>query len=204
MSYANVFELNACLDDSLNYCKSHPERRHCQDFSGLLAAAKANLDKGLKVSDERFSHWRMEDGDGRLAWKHLSKELAAVQNKLRRVNAIGYLDQKVMYWDPEMLVAAVNEMVDYLRERTDDLDFAADAADSMERQLERATSEKAESNQALKEYKRFSQVRSDAMVNTVDTIASFRRAVRRELGQHHADYQAIRWPQAVASDEAVL
>lgn len=204
MSYANMFELNKCLKDSLQYCSDHPDRDHCETFEPMLVRALENLTKATDSSDRKFTSWRMEDRDGRLAWKHLARDLAQVQRELKKVNAVGYLDQKVMYWDTGTLVLAVDEMIDYLRERTEDLDFAEEKADKLERQKDSALNDTHDSDEALKDYIRFAQMRSDAMTETVNTIASFRRVLRRELGKKSDDYHSIRWPQAVASDEAVL
>lgn len=204
MSYANINELEVCLVDVLRYCEEHAEREHSQSFEPLLRRAKAEFEESRKLSDQRFARWRAEDGDERLAWKHLARDLGQTQGRLRKVNALGFMDQKVMYWDEGKLIAAVDEMIGYLRERTADLDFAAEQADKLERQKEAAQSDHQGSEMALQDYSRFSQLRADAMANAVATIASFRRTLRRELGRENPEYTSIRWPQAVASDEAVL
>lgn len=204
MSYANMFELTSCLEDALRYCEEHPEREHVATYHGLLKIASRDLKSSVDNSDHYFSSWRMEHREDKLAWKHLSKELAAVQKELSRVNALGYIDQRVLYWDQPMLAAAVAEMIEYLREHKDNLDFAVDKADKLERMLLNATDEDFESAMKLKNYLRFSQVRSDAMKNAVNTIAGFRKMMRKDLGRDNQEYLAVKWPQAVASDEAVL
>lgn len=204
MSYANINELEVCLVDVLQYCEEHPERGHTIAFEPLLRHAKDEFEETMKVSDQRYVRWRAEDGDERLAWKHLARELAQTQGRLRKVNALGFMDQKVMYWDQGKLIAAVDEMIEYLQERTGDLDFAAERAEKLQRQKEAALSDNQGSAVALKDYMRFSQLRADAISNAVATIASFRRTLRRELGRENPEYTSIRWPQAVASDEPVL
>ncbi len=204
MSYANIFELTRCLDDCLEYCQQYPEREHSQFHESLLREARQELDESSAKADKEFVEWRMESREDRLAWKRLAGELASVQKQLEAVNAIGFFDQKVMYWDPKRLIAAVDEMVTYLRRRVDDLDFAADKADKMERLKEKGLSEDDESDQALDEYLRFSKLRANGLKVAKDTIANFRRALRRDLTIRDKDYQRIGWPQQVATDEKVL
>lgn len=204
MSYANVFELTKCLKDCLEYCRQHPDREHAQFHKSLILDAQKELDKSTDKADREFVEWRMESRDDRLAWKHLAAKLAAVQRELDAVNAIGYLDQKVMYWNQEHLLAAVAEMIKYLRDRADSIDFADDAADKLERQRDKALSEDDESDRALDEYLRFSKLRSDGLTKAKATIANFRKTLRRDLSTRDKDYQAIRWPQQVSPDERVL
>lgn len=204
MSYANMFELDSCLEDAIAYCEKHPDREHSKVHHFLLKSAQKELDSAVKASDEHFASWRAEYRDDKLAWKHLSTELRDTQNELRRVGAAGYFDQKVLYWNTDLLAGAVLEMLEYLRDRVGDLDFAQKRIDALQRRLDGATSDDFETRRSLKGYLRHSQVRSDAMKNAVNTIASFRKAVRKDLGKTNQEYQSLRWPQAIASDEAVL
>lgn len=202
--YANVVELTRCLDDCIEYCHKFPDREHCTVHLPLLRQARRDLEDTTKRSDREFTQWRMEGREDRQAWKQLAKKLKSIQKKLARVNAIGYVDHTINYWDQEALVEAVDEMIDYLRARTDDLEFAEDDADRLERQKNKARSENKESGRALEEYIRFSKLRADGLTHARDTIANFRLALRRSLGVRAAEYQAIRWPQNVASDRSVL
>lgn len=204
MSYANYFEISKCLSDSLAYCQEHPDREHSKFHGKLLKRAQDRLETARAKSDQEFTEWRMENREDMLAWKHLASELQKVQKRLSRVNAVGYLDQKVMYWYHDALISAVAEMIDYLKARTDDLDFAVDAIAKLERKQEKATSEVTESGRALDEYLRYSKMRADAMREVTDTIAGFRKRLRRDLGKQDEAYQAIRWPQQIASDQRVL
>lgn len=204
MSYANVFELTKCLQDCLEYCRQHPDRGHSQFYESLIRNAKEELEQSTDKANQEFTEWRMESRDDKLAWKHLAAKLASIQKQLDAVNAIGFLDQKVMYWNRPNLVAAVDKMILYLRERTDDIEFAADEADALERQKQKAQSEDNEADRALDDYIRFSKLRSDGLTNAKETIANFRKALRRDLTIRSAEYQAIRWPQQVAPDERVL
>ncbi len=204
MSYANYFELTRCLDDCLEYCRKFPDREHSEFHCSLLENAKQHLKQSTDKSNKEFTEWRMESRVDRLAWKHLARDLQSVQRKLKSVNAVGFLDQKVMYWYQAALIAAVDQMIDYLSEHKDDLDFAADEIEKLGRQKEKALSEVDESGRALNDYLRYSKLRADALTETKDTIANFRRTLRRDLGVRDEDYQAIHWPQQVASDNRVL
>ncbi len=202
--YANIFELNKCLKDCISYCEQYPDREHSQFYGPLLRDAQRQLNQSTERANKEFAHWRHENRDDMLAWKHLSKELAATQRDLRRVNAIGFFDQKVDYWDREQLLTAVREMLTYLKKRSDDIDFAAKRIKALERQRSKAQSEVSEADHALGEYVRFSKMRSEALMTTKDTIANFRKTLRRELTVADDDYQGIRWPQQVSPDNQLL
>lgn len=204
MTYANMFELTKSLADCLEYCREHPERDHTEFHCSLLADAQEQLERTTDKADREFVEWRMENREDMLAWKHLAGQMKAVQKELDAVNAIGYIDQKINYWNREALLEAVDEMLDYLRERTDVIDFAEKRADKLERQKRKALSEDDDSDRALDEYIRFSKMQSDGLVSAKETIANFRKVLRRDLGTDHEDYQSIRWPHQVSPDEKVL
>lgn len=204
MSYANVFELTKCLDDCLAYCQEHPDREHARFHQPLLEEAKRELDDTTEKAGREFTEWRMENRDDQLAWKHLAGELRSIQDQLESVNAIGFIDQRIRYWNRERLLAAVDAMLTYLREHEEDLDFAADCADKLERRRRKAISEGDEADRALDDYVRFSKMRADGLSNAKDTIANFRKVLRRDLSTRDEDYQSIQWPQQVASDNKVL
>ena len=202
--YANVFELSKCLDDCIEYCRNHSDQEHARFHLPLLQQARRQLDETTDRAEKEMYDWKAAFGQDKLALKTLSKKLRSIQDQLDKVNAIGYIDQTVMYWDRKPLLAATNEMIDYLREREDALDFAADAADKLERLRDKALNEGEESDRAREEYLRFSKMRADGLITAKETIANFRKALRRELGRSNEDYQAIQWPQQVAPDERVL
>lgn len=204
MSVANLFEITRCLADSLSYCEKNPNTELTRLFGARLASAKKELDDALNTTDGHFANWRAESGDDRLAWKHLSNELARAQTRLSKIGALGYPDQKLKYWDTDLLEGVVRAMIAYLKERGTQIDFAAEQAEKLERQLERCFSEHQTQDDALRTYKRHVQRRSDAINNGTNTIATFRQTMRRQLGTDHADYTAIHWPFAIATDESVL
>ncbi|MBA2661838.1 MAG: hypothetical protein H0U74_06055 [Bradymonadaceae bacterium] len=204
MANANIVELTTCLDDALVYCQKHPEREHVQVMAPRLAKAKRDLLEGIETTDAHFTHWRDEAGSDRLAWKHLANQLATLQRRLASVNAVGYPDQYVMYWDTEPLQAAVVAMVSYLRARTDQISFAQEQIDKLERQLERCEVDDQGTDAALRTYRRYIQLRADGIREAGDNIGAFRRLMRRELGTEHAEYKSIRWPFSIASDDHVL
>ncbi len=202
--YANRFELDQCILDSLAYCARHEDQPTCENFAGLLEKADRDMKKVVANSDSAFITWKHRDRAERLAWKHVARGFGETQEMLRKVNATGFVDQKVMYWDHTRLLPFIEEMIGYLQEEKESIDFAESQAEALKRLRASAQSARRESLAALKEYKRQAQMRSDAMTTLVNTVASFRRALRRDLGRHHEEYQKIRWPYAVASDEAVL
>ncbi|RAL23556.1 hypothetical protein DL240_05190 [Lujinxingia litoralis] len=204
MSVANVFELNKCLDDSIRYCEEHSTREHCAIFGPRLRKARRDFNEALKATDRQFTQWRMESRDDKLAWKHLASELRQTQNELARVGAVGYASERVMYWDPNILLAAVAEMVEYLEDRAEQIDFAREYADKLQRQAEKARGESKEEGSAFANYTRFATLRSDAFSEVADTLSGFRQMLRRELGKENADYQSIRWPLTLSPDETVL
>jgi hypothetical protein len=204
MSVANIFEITKCLADSVAYCEKNPTSELGRFFQPRLTEAARELEEALKATDGHFTNWRMEAGDDRLAWKHLSNELARAQTRLNQIGAMDFPDQKLKYWDEEILQGVVLEMIAYLKSRASVIDFANEQAEKLERQLERCFSEHQTSNAALRTYTRNVQRRSDAISNSTNTIASFRQTMRRELGKDHPDYRSIRWPFAVATDDPVL
>lgn len=202
--YANVFELRRCLDDCIEYCRQHPEREHVEFHRPLLEQAQRQLEETTEQAEQELYDWRREHRADQQAWKELAKMLRAVQKRLDEVNAIGYVDQKVMYWDRRPLMAAVDEMVDYLRERTDALDFAEKSADKLDRQKNKALGEGKESEQAREEYLRYSKMRADGLTEAKEIIANFRKTLRRRIGKHSDEYQNILWPQQIAPDRGAL
>lgn len=204
MSNVNFNELQVCLDDCLAYCKKYPERQHVRELEARLIRADQEFKQGIATSDRKFTKWRNESGDEMLQWKHLANQLSALQRKLASVNAVGFPSRRVMYWDEELLEIAVLEMLAYLRTRVDVIPFAQEQLDNLERRLDSCKSEDDDSERALKSYTRHVAMRADGMRMATDNIAAFRRAMRRELGVKNADYQSIRWPFDVATDESIL
>lgn len=204
MANVNFNELQVCLDDCLAYCKKHPERPHVREMEARLIRADQEFKQGIAISDRKFTVWRDEHGDEMLQRKHLANQLASLQRKLASVNAVGFPSQRVMYWDQELLENAVLAMITYLRARVDVISFAQEQIDVLERRLDNCRGEDDDSERALKNYTRHVALRADGMRMATDTIAAMRRTMRRELGKNSADYQSIRWPFDVASDESIL
>lgn len=204
MSVANVFELNKCLDDCIRYCEEHADRQHSAMFGPRLRKVRANFEEALKSTDRQFTQWRMESRDDKLAWKHLAKELRQTQDKLAQVGAVGYDPERVMYWSTALLIDAVKEMIVYLNERADQIEFASGQAEKLARMMDKATGEAREESSAFSNYQRFATLRSDAFSDVADSLSSFRQVLRRELGKESADYKSIRWPLTLSPDETVL
>lgn len=204
MPYANISEVNACLEDCIEFCKSHQDTEYCANYGPQLEEVRNEIANSWEATDKHFSAWRRQLGEDKLNWKHLAKLLREVQQKLERIDAIGYPDKRVMYWDEPLLEQAARAMIDYLEERGADIDFAADDADRLAKLIDVGHDEHEESSDALRNYTRHYRSRRDSLSNGYHVIGEFRDSMRRNLGKDHPDYQSIRWAWSVSPDEAVL
>lgn len=204
MPNANIIELETCLEDCIDYCEAHPEATYAQLFEEHLRKIRRKWRESVRVSEKHHKRWREEQRQERVAWKQLSSVLRQVQTELRRVGAIDFPSERVLYWDEELLVEAVERMKAYLREHADAIDFAQESIDRFERIEGVASSEEREAEGALKDFQRFIDLRREAMGELNAIIREFRVALRRALGKRHPDYLAISWPYSIASDEGVL
>lgn len=204
MSYANVSELKACLRDCVKFCREHSDRSYCQEHLSRLERGLSELRKRFEMTDQYYARWKAEHREDRQTWKKLAKNLKSVQNKLERIEAIGFPDERVSYWDEERLEAVARNMIDYLREHVDDIEFAEDEADRLERGIDSGHSDHHDNDKAFDTYHRFAQYRGEALSHASQVIAGFRESMRRNLGKDHPDYQEIRWAQSVSPDQSVL
>lgn len=204
MPYASISEVIVCLKDCITYCKEHPERDYCERFAPQLIDLQRELNEAWETSDRRFADWRKETGEDKLSWKKLARTLRDVQNRLEKVDAIGYPNERVMYWDAPVLEKAVDDMVAYLRDRTDDIDFAQDYIDRMEQLRDVAHTEHDESSDALRDYQNHFRARRDTLSQAAHLIGAFRDEMRSHLSEDHSDYQNIRWAWSISPDETVL
>lgn len=204
MSYANVFELTQCLEDCIAYCQTHQDREHASFHLPLLLDAQKDLIQSSDKAQREYVEWAKEMRDDKLSWKHLAKELRTVQKELNRINAIGFHDERVMYWDRERLLDGVEKMLGYLDEHAGDIDFASSAAEKLRRRMDGALSEDDETDHKKYEYLRYSKLRANGLTKAKDTIGNFRRTLRRDLTTRDKDYQEIQWPQQVAADRGIL
>lgn len=204
MANANVLELETCLAECLTYCAAHPKQSFVSFYQPRLEHARERWYDSVELSDAHYLDWQREALEDRVAWKRLATELKATQNRLRKVNALGYPDQTVRHWDEEILTAAVREMVDYLQSRADVIEIANERIDMLNRLLSAALSDDNEADTALRSFKRHVLFRADAMGTLGAVIGDFRVAMRRELGKKSDDYKSIRWPMTIAPDEPVL
>jgi len=204
MSNANVIELERALADCIAYCRDHEDLEFVEYFQPRLEHARKKWESSSESSQREYLEWQAERIDEKVAWKRLARELKAAQTMLRKVNAIGYPDRSILYWDEEALTAEVDAMLGYLRERVDVIDGASSAADKLERLLTLATGENREEDEALHDYNRYVLFLAEALGTLNTAIADFRVSMRKNLGKEHADYRAIRWPLSVAPDELVL
>lgn len=204
MATANVIELETCLKQAIEYCEQHPEHEFVEYHKPRLALARRKWEQSVRVSDEHYLTWQTEVRDDKTAWRGVANELKKTQKTLRRVNAIGFPTETVLYWDEEILAAAVQEMLGYLEDRRDAIEEAAELIEALERRLSIAQGEVSQADEAFREYNRHVLFRSAALGTLSATIADFRISMRRHLGKTDEEYLSIRWPITVAPDEPVL
>ena len=204
MASVNVAELRASLKSCIEFCREHPQRSYCERQLPLLERALEKFEDSRAESDKYYAEWRAEWRAEKQAWKQLSATFADVQRTLDRVNATGYPDKTVRYWDPEALAEVVEEMIGFLQERADKFDFADDEAGKLERYLEAARAATEQQEDAYRVYNRRVKKRSSGRGLAVEAVRDFRELLRDELGKDDADYQSIRWPYAISPDEGVL
>lgn len=204
MPNVNVAELKSSLKQCVEYCREHQDRDYCERHLSRLEEALEDLRESRRETDEFYSDWMKQHRSQRQAWKELAETLREVQDELDRVNAVGYPDERIRYWDEELLEEAVDEMVEYLEEEGDDVESAGDMAGRLERYLKAARDETEQQENARGAYTRRVKKRSDAMGLAINVLADFRDLLREQLGEEHPEYEGIRWPYGVAPDQAVL
>lgn len=204
MSYANVLELERCVEACIEYCRSQPEHAFAQHFLPLLEHARRKYHDNFRDTDASFIRWRREAIEDKIVWKELARELKSIQKMLREVNAIGSPQTKVAYWDTEILTASVDEMSGYLRAHVADLPEAEERIEQLQRKLEAARSEDADEHDTLEAFRRMATFRTQALGTLDSTLTDFRNSMRRHLGKHDATYQAIPWPMSLSPDQRVI
>lgn len=204
MANVNMAELRSALKSCVEFCRTHEDREYCQRHKPLLEQAWEELRESRRETDRLYADWRGQRREQRQAWKDLAKELRNAQKQLDRVNAYNYPDQRIMYWDEELLEETLEEMIEYLRDHADDYEFAEDIASTIERKLELAHDEIKDQKDALRAYRRKVKKRSDAMGHAAQVIGDFRELLRDELGEDDEEYQSLRWPFGISPDEATF
>lgn len=204
MPNANLIELETSLKDCLQYCEQRPESELTKLYHKRLKFVQNQLEQSILESDQQHARWRTEEREQLLSWKHLAHALRDTQNKLRRLGAQAFPAQRILYWDHAQLLAVVDQMLEYLREHAETIEFAAEDAEKMVRCIEKTRADGQDENIALKAFERFVDLRREAISEAGNLIGEFRVSMRRLLGKRHADYKGIFWPYAIASDENVL
>jgi len=204
MPNVNMADLRSSLRGCVEYCRNHEERDFCQRHLPLLEDALEELVESRKETDEYYAKWRGQRRSHRQAWKSVSSLFAETQQELDRVNAVGYPDQTVRYWDEELLEEVVEEMIEYLEARRDSIESASEYIDKLDRELGKAREELEAKKTALRGYQRRVKKRSDAMAGAAQAIMDFREILEDELGSKHPDYDEIRWPYALTQYEATM
>lgn len=204
MPNANLIELETSLKDCLRYCEQQPNSELAKLYYKRLKFVSDQLHQSIKESDQHHARWRTEEREQLVSWKQLAHALRETQNKLRRIGALGFPEQRIMYWNTDALLRVVAAMDEYLREHADSIEFAIEDADKMQRIISQVNAESQDEDIALKSFQRFVELRREGIAEAGNMIGEFRQAMRRVLGKRHDDYQNIFWPYAIASDENVL
>jgi len=204
MPNVNMANLRASLEQCVEFCRDNDNRDYCARHLPMLEEALEELKESREETDDRYADWRDRRQDQLQAWKRVAKLLDETQRELNRVNAVGYPDQKVRYWDQELLEGVVEEMIEYLRARTDEIESAETYADKLRRELDEALEEIEKQEKALRLYQRLVEKRTDAMAGAAQAVKDFRALLEDEIGTDHPDYEGIRWPYALSPTEAGL
>ena len=204
MPNANRFELETCLKDCLRFCDEHPDLDVVQVFHERFTLAAHHYADSMEMSDKTHAKWRVEEREEMVAWKQIASNLRDTQNTLRRMGAFGYPEHRVLYWDRVLLLEVVDEMITYLRDHADDIEWSKGTVDLFERQVGSAKSEGRDQTDALKTFQRYIDVRRESMSELGALIGEFRVALRRTFGKKDPRYGSIHWPYAIASDENIL
>lgn len=204
MAYATIAEIEVCLADCIRYCEQNPGSAQCVRYGARLKKVHADFHATEEMAGQQFSTWRREEGLDKASWKRVATLLRDAQRQLREVDAIGYPDQRVLYWDEELLEVAARQMMDYLRARTADFEFAAEYLSRFEQAIGAAHSEGRQSGEALRTFHNHVGARREALTDATQLITEMRAFMRKKLGVSHPDYTSIRWVWAFSPDEPVL
>jgi hypothetical protein len=127
--------------------------------------------------------------------------------ELGRLEAIGFDDTEVLYWDHEILEDAVRRITDFLdnvrADTEDDIALRALRGD-LDRTLEAAKEWANIVARAIETYRRQVTFRSQAFATVTSTLTEFRQSLRERLGKQNPEYLAIRWPMSLSPDEPIL
>lgn len=204
MPNANIIELETCLSDCLRVFAQHPEAEYTRLYLEPTREVMKRWEKSINLSEKYHIKWRTEEREERVAYKQVALTLREVQRELRRVGAIDYPESRVMYWDQELLLQAVDQMCTYLKEQGSDIEFAQTYLDRFDRLLGSASGESRAVDSSLKDFQRYVDMRRESLHEVMSLIYDMRVGMRRILGKRDETYQSIRWPYAIASDENVL
>ncbi len=200
MANVNFFELEACLSSLLAYFDKHPREASTALFQARVVKVDAHLRETIETTDRIYNKWRVEGGEERLAYKHLQKAVKAAQRQLAALDAVGYPTQVVSYWDQEDTLEAAQQMLAFLKEHREDLDFADESLSEIQRLLNNVEREGEEVTTALAGYREVSSSRKLAMEIVQDIIKEVRPSMRREFGRDSEAYKSIRWPAMLDPD----
>lgn len=202
MPNVNMASLRASLEQCVEFCREHDDREYCARHLPMLEEALEELEGSRQETDDQYAEWRNRRQSQLQIWKSLAKLLDETQEELNRVNAVGYPDQTIRYWNRDLLEEVVEEMIEYLEARTDEIESAGRYADKLRRELASANEEVDKQKKALRNYQRRVKKRSDAMAGAAQAIMDFRELLEDEVGTDHPEYEGIRWPYALSPTEA--
>ncbi len=204
MPNANIIELETCLADCLHVFEQNPQAEYTKLYEEPTRKVMTRWNKAIDLSETHHIKWRQEEKEARIAYKSIALTLREVQRELRSIGAVDFPQSRVMYWDQELLLQAVDQMCTYLKEQKSDIDFADSYLERFDRLIGGATSETKEVDSTLKEFQRFVDMRRESLHEVAALIYDMRVGMRRMLGKKSDIYNQIRWPYAIASDENVL
>lgn len=204
MPHANYMELQRCLEDCITYCDEYPDRPICKRHKARLVETLEQLQRAKSITDREYASWRHEFGENKNQWKQLSKTLKEVQRELNRIDASGFPQLSVGYWDEQRLEDAVKKMQEYLEQNREEIPFADEYLDKFERMFRALNRENKQTAKAFDSFIKYTEFRRKALSQTNHVIADFRSQLRDELGEKHPEYKSIRWAHSVSPDESVL
>ena len=199
MPNVNLFELSSCLDSLLSFMERFPRKPYAE-HTDRIRRVRADFRTTLAQTDADYTHWRLGVGQGMSAFKQMQAAFKQLQARLQDEGAVGWPEAEVKYLEAEQAAAVTLEMIGFLQEHQEALDFGESEAARLIRLLEGALQEDRDESVSMDKYLRASMGRKLVMEQAIELIQEVRPLVRRDLGREHPDYQGISWPATVAPD----
>jgi hypothetical protein len=205
MPNANLIELETSMASCLSFCEANKDKVELAAmYHPRFERMISRYHEAIRASDHHHAGWQAEQREETVARKQISDLLRRTQQRLHAMGAIGFPNQRLLYWDFEELLEVVDAMQAYLAEHSDELEFASEVRERFGRLLAAAQAESQDVDGSLKRFQRFVDLRRAAINEAGSLIGEFRVGLRRTLGKTHPLYQGIYWPYSIASDENML